>query len=254
MPTTTVRAGADEGLLADLDSREEHRTAAHACAAADRRAAPEDVALLGPAHQVVVRRDDAGRDEDVLLEDRVGGDVGIRLDLRPGAHGGVVLDERAHAHDHLVAELAALADARVISDDDPASQLGSGEDDGAREDRGAVSDDERRQRLGARGGTRPEGRRLAHDGVVADHDAFAELGARVDDGGLGDPRGQTRSRSSEAWSCSRLRTTASPVLAGASRSPSPRASARKCEHSRRSGSALSTRGLCTSPTRVLHSP
>ena len=76
------RAGADECLLADLDRRTEDRAAADACAAADGRARASPKALLRATHEVVVRRDDTRRNEDVLFERRVGGDVGVGLDLR----------------------------------------------------------------------------------------------------------------------------------------------------------------------------
>ena len=126
LPTTTARgrhvahddcAGSDVGLFADLDPGAEHRAAADACAAPDRRPAAELVPLLGPAHEVVVRRDHARRDEDLVLERRVGGDVGVGLDLRQRADRRVVLDERAAPDDDVVADLAALADARLVADD-----------------------------------------------------------------------------------------------------------------------------------------
>src|SRR6059036_1700422 len=60
-------ARSDERLLADLDAREEDRAAADARTASDRRSPHQLLAPLGAAHEVVVRRHDARRDEDVLL-------------------------------------------------------------------------------------------------------------------------------------------------------------------------------------------
>ena len=100
------RARADERLLADLDPRAEDGAAADARAAPDRRALDQLVALLGAAHEVVVRRHDARRDEDVLLERRVRGDVRVGLDLRQRADRRVVLDQRAAADDDVVADRA----------------------------------------------------------------------------------------------------------------------------------------------------
>ena len=71
-------AGADERLLADLDPGAEDGAAADARTSADRRPGNQLVASLGTPHEVVVRRDDARCDEDVVLERRVGGDVGAR--------------------------------------------------------------------------------------------------------------------------------------------------------------------------------
>src|SRR6478609_11010002 len=76
------RAGPDVSLFADLDPRAENGTSADAGAAPDRRAASELVTPLGPAHEVVVRRDHARSDEDLVLERGIGGDVGVGLDLR----------------------------------------------------------------------------------------------------------------------------------------------------------------------------
>src|SRR5215210_5660764 len=109
------RAGADEGLLADLDSGTENRSASHAGSAPDRRPLDELVAALGPAHEVVVRRDDARRDEDVGLERRVGGDVCVRLDPRERTDRRVVLDQRPAADDDVVTDLDALPHARLVA-------------------------------------------------------------------------------------------------------------------------------------------
>ncbi len=72
---------------------------------------------LRAAHEVVVRRDDARGDEDVLLERRVGGDVRLGLDLRQRADRRVVLDERAAPEDDVVADRHALAHARLVAED-----------------------------------------------------------------------------------------------------------------------------------------
>ena len=63
------------------------------------RALHERAPALGAAHEVVVRRDDAGRDEDVVLELAVGGDVGLGLDPHARADARVVLDRRAAPDD-----------------------------------------------------------------------------------------------------------------------------------------------------------
>ena len=115
--------GPDEGFLADLDTGTEDRAAADARTATDRRALDQVVPLLGSAHEVVVRRDDAGRDEDVLLERRVRGDIGVGLDLGQRPDRRVVLDQRAAADDHVVADAHALADAGLVAEDDARTDL-----------------------------------------------------------------------------------------------------------------------------------
>jgi len=60
------RARPDERLLADLDAREEDCAAADPRSAADGRPLDQLVPALGAAHEVVVRRNDARRDEDLL--------------------------------------------------------------------------------------------------------------------------------------------------------------------------------------------
>src|SRR5262245_41063280 len=62
------RSRADERLLADLDAGTEHRPAADPCATAYRRALDQLAPTLRSTHEIVVRRHDAGGDEDVLLE------------------------------------------------------------------------------------------------------------------------------------------------------------------------------------------
>ena len=124
-------ARAHERLLADLHAGAEDRAAAHAGAAADRRPAQELLPLLGPAHEVVVRRHDARRDEDVLLERRVRRHVGVRLDLRHAADRGVVLDQRAAADDDVVADGDPLADAGLVADDHALAEARSREHDRA---------------------------------------------------------------------------------------------------------------------------
>ena len=76
----TIAPGADERVLADLDARQQDRRPADARAAPDHRALHERAPALGAAHEVVVRRDHAGRDEDVVLELAVGRHVGLGLD------------------------------------------------------------------------------------------------------------------------------------------------------------------------------
>ncbi len=87
---------------------------------------------LRAAHEVVVRRHDAGSDEDVVLERRVGGDVRLRLDLRQRAHRRVVLDQRAAAEHDVVADRDALADAGLVAEDHARADPRAGEDDRAR--------------------------------------------------------------------------------------------------------------------------
>ena len=110
-PTTTVRAGTSFVTTAPAPTNASspistpgHRIAPPPMRAPRRIVGPghQLVAALGAAHEVVVRGDDAGRDEHVLLERRVRGDVGIRLDPRARPDGRVVLDERAAADDDVL--------------------------------------------------------------------------------------------------------------------------------------------------------
>src|SRR5262249_37870534 len=163
-----ARPGAADRVPADLDRRAEDRPCAHAGAAPDRRALAQLVPPLRAAHKVVVRRLDAGGDEDVLLERRVRGDVRHRLDLRARADRRVVLAERATPADAVVAGLAALADAGLVADDHSRAEARSSEDDRARRDDGARSEHEWRQFLPPRGGARRKARLFADDRVVED--------------------------------------------------------------------------------------
>jgi len=148
--------------------------AADASAASNRRPLDVPEALLGSAHPVVVRGDDAGCDEDVLLEGRVGGDVGIGLDLRHGSHGGVVLDEGAAADDHVVADLNPLADTGLVAEDDASADPRAGEDDRASRHDRVLADRGRWERVAARGRARRKRRLLADDGTFEHLDAVAE--------------------------------------------------------------------------------
>ncbi len=143
----------------------------------------ERVALLRASHVVVVRRDDARRDEDVLLERRVRGDVRLGLDLRHRPDRRVVLDERAAADHDVVADRDALAHARLVAEDDALADRRPGEDDGAGGDDRPRADLRRRQRLALRGRARRERRLLPDDGVLEHLHALAEHRARVDDRG-----------------------------------------------------------------------
>ncbi len=173
------RARADERLLADLDARAQDRASADARAAPDRRPRDELVAPLGAAHEVVVRRHDAGSDEDVVLERGVGGDVRLRLDLGQRAHRRVVLDQRAAAEHHVVADRDSLADARLVAEDHARADPRTGEDDRSGGHDRPLPDLGRRERLALRGGARRERRLLPHDGVLEHLDAFAQHRPRV---------------------------------------------------------------------------
>ena len=61
-------AGGDEGLLADLDARDEHGAAADA-ARPPQHGAAQGLPRRVAGHRVVVRRHRAGADEDVVLDD-----------------------------------------------------------------------------------------------------------------------------------------------------------------------------------------
>ena len=89
---------------------------------------------LGAAHEVVVRRDDAGRDEDVLLERRVGGDVGARLDLviAPIVVSFSTSEPRPRTTSSPIVH--ALADAGLVAEDHARADRRAGEDDRARRD------------------------------------------------------------------------------------------------------------------------
>ena len=151
--------------------------------------------------------------------------------------------------------VAALAHAGLVADDDAAPEAAAGEDDGAGQDRAC------RPRRRAAGRSSPLAVErapsvgvLADDGVVADHDALPEHGPRVDDRALGDASAQTRSRSSDAWSCSSARTTATPVAGRRERvalaAHEARGSARtRGAAARRSGRAGCRRRRCACSTR-----
>src|SRR3954468_15412125 len=159
-------AGADERLLADLDARAEDGATSDARAAPDRRALHPRLPPLRTAHEVVVRRDDARRDEDVLLQRRVRGDVRLGLDARAGADRRVVLDQRTAPEDAVVGKRDSLADARLVADDAVRPDRGSRKDDRAGRDHRAVADPRRRQRIALRRRPRAEGGLLADDGVL----------------------------------------------------------------------------------------
>ena len=153
-PTTSARAGTSFVTTAPAPTNASspistpgHRIAPPPTRAPRRIVGPCDqlVAPLGAAHEVVVRRHDARRDEDVLLERRVRGDVGVGLDLRQRADRRVVLDERAAADDDVVADRDALADARLVADDHPRADRRAREHDRAGRDDGAVADLGRRR-------------------------------------------------------------------------------------------------------------
>ena len=103
--------------------------------------------LLGPSHEVVVRRHDARRDEHVVLEDRVGGDVRIGLDLREGADRRVVLDQRSASHDDVVADRDTLADAWSLTITRAPTVKPGASDDRARRDDRSVAKLRRRKRF-----------------------------------------------------------------------------------------------------------
>ena len=93
-PTTTVRAGTSRSTIAPAPTKASSpistpgsRIAAPPTRAPRRidRALHERAPLLGASHEVVVRGDDAGRDEDVVLELAVGGHVGLGLDAHARA-------------------------------------------------------------------------------------------------------------------------------------------------------------------------
>ena len=135
LPTTTLRGGTSFVTTAPAPTNASspistpgQRIAPPPTRAPRRIVGPFDqlVALLGAAHEVVVRRDDAGRDEDVLLERRVGGDVGARpgsssrapivvsfstSEPRPITTSSPIVDALAHAR--LVADDHARADRRA---------------------------------------------------------------------------------------------------------------------------------------------
>src|SRR5581483_11460420 len=125
------RACADERLLADDDARAQNSAAPDPRPAPDRRPLDQRMPPLGSAHEVVVRRDDARRDEDVVLERRVRRDVRLRLNLRQRTDRRVVLDEDAPADDDVVTDVDALANAGLVADDDARSDARPGEDDRA---------------------------------------------------------------------------------------------------------------------------
>ena len=174
------RAGSDERLLADLDARQQHRRPADARATSDRRALDQLVPALGPTHQVVVRRDDAGRDEDVIFERAVRRDVGVGLQLAASPDRGVVLD-RCAAPDHAaLPDRHALAHDREVADDHARGERGAGEHDRSRRDRAALADHEPRQCSALRGRGPAEHGALAEHRVVADERARPDPAAVVD--------------------------------------------------------------------------
>ncbi len=176
------RARADERLLADLDPGAEDRSTAHASAAANGRPLHQLMTPLRSTHEVVVRRDDARRDEDVVLERRVGRDVRLRLDLGQRPDRRVVLDEGTAAEHDVVADRHTLAHARLVTENHPRADPRAGEDDGSRGDDRSVPDLGRRQRLALGRRARRQGRLLADDGVLEHLHTLPEHRSRVDGG------------------------------------------------------------------------
>ena len=208
------------------------------------------VPSLGAPHEVVVRRDDARRDEDVLLERRVRGDVGLGLDLRHRADRRVVLDERAAAEDDVVADRHALAHARLVAEDDARADPRAREHDRAGRDDRPVADLGRRERLALRRRARRERRLLPDDGVLEHLDPVAENRARIDGRGGVDLSGHSATSSA----CrARARRELRPRRPSADRRL-PRRVRRNSRHSSFSGSSVAIFGMWMSPVRVCHSP
>ncbi len=176
------RSGADERLLADLDPGTEDRSTAHASAAANGRPLHQLMTPLRSTHEVVVRRDDARRDEDVVLERRVGRDVRLRLDLGQRPDRRVVLDEGTAAEHDVVADRHTLAHAGLVTENHPRADPRAGEDDGSRGDDRSVPDLGRRQRLALGRRARRQGWLLADDGVLEHLHTLPEHRSRVDGG------------------------------------------------------------------------
>src|SRR5664279_2800950 len=87
------RSGADQGVLADRDSRQEHAAAAQACAMKDARGRP--LPLQGWAaidHPLVVHRDHPRAAEDVVLDDHATGYVDTALQRHVAADHDLALD------------------------------------------------------------------------------------------------------------------------------------------------------------------
>ena len=105
------RARGDEGLLADLDARQDHRAAAHATRATQ-AGARHRVVRRAARHRVVVRRHRAGADEDVVVDLGERGDVDVGLQPDARADHDVVVDRR-RAADHGVGADRACARART---------------------------------------------------------------------------------------------------------------------------------------------
>ena len=147
-------------------SRGEDRRAADPSAAPDRRALHQRMPLLGAAHEVVVRRHDAGRDEDVVLERRVGGDVGVGLDLRQRADRACRSRPASRGRRRRRRRARRARARRPGRRRSRARRARAREDDRAGRDDRARAELEWRQRLSFRGRARREHRLLADDRVV----------------------------------------------------------------------------------------
>ena len=129
-------AGGHEGLLADLDARHEHGGAPDPARAPQDRSAQLLVRRVAP-HGVVVGGQDAGAEEDVVLDDAEAGHVDVGLDLDARADDDVVVDGRAAPDDAVGPDAAALAHEGLIADDRPRADVRAGEDDRPRAHRRA---------------------------------------------------------------------------------------------------------------------
>ena len=143
----------------------------------------------GPGHEaeaaevdvVVVHREDAGPDEDVLLDLHVARQDRPVDHARPRADRGVVHDEDAAAEDDVVGDPAALADGREVADHDPRAERRPRVENGVRADDAGRTEHEGAGVVGngpRRVPARP--RSAAEDGAVLQEDPVADRDVRVD--------------------------------------------------------------------------
>ena len=214
---------------------------------------PFDVAepLLRATHEVVVRRHDAGRDEDVLLERRVRGDVG----RPPGSSSSRRSSCRSRRASRGRATTSSPISTRSRTQDwspriDARADRRAGEDDRAGRDDRAVA--EHAPAAAARASRSSAARASAACRRPRPRAPSRPRRARCP--------GRRSRVGCDLSATQRLRQPverahdAQPVL-GLAWSPGPSAtSRRKCSHSSRSGSSFGIFGLKMSPVRVRHSP
>jgi len=176
------RSGGHDAVRANLLAGKNDRADTQAATASNRDSLEMLESLFGPAHEVVIARENAGRHENTILDGRIGRQIDVRFEFAVSSNAALVFDGHAASDDRKVTDFDLFSNGGKVRHEHFLSERAAGINDDSGTQQTPVSDSYGWLNLVLCDGAIGRAHWLfANDGLVVNADVISNPRAVVDD-------------------------------------------------------------------------